>query len=69
MNLFICPEDGAFLSRVRFRKDPVNGSWTANKLVYEADGDMQDFYKAKSAQSRRRGRGHSSRKNRPASKQ
>ena len=69
MNLFTCPEDGAFLSRVRFRKDPVNGSWTANKLVYEADGDMQDFYKAKSAQSRRRGRGHSSRKNRPASKQ
>ncbi len=69
MNLFICPEDGAFLSRVRFRKDPVNGSWTANKLVYQADGDMQDFYKAKSAQSRRRGRGHSSRKNRPASKQ
>ena len=69
MNLFTCPEDGAFLSRVRFRKDPVNGSWTANKLIYEADGEMQDFYKSKSAQSRRRGRGHSSRKNRPASKQ
>ncbi|MBQ6274586.1 MAG: exonuclease domain-containing protein [Oscillospiraceae bacterium] len=69
MNLFACPEDGSFLSRVRFRKDPVNGSWTANKLIYEADGEMQDFYKAKSAQSRRRGRGHSSRKNRPASKQ
>ena len=69
MNLFLCPEDGSFLSRVRFRKDLVNGSWTANKLVYQADGEMQDFYKAKSAQSRRRGRGHSSRKNRPANKQ
>ena len=69
MNLFTCPKDGAFLSRVRFRKDPVNGSWIASRLVYEADSDMQDFYKSKAAQSRRRGRGHSSRKNRPASKQ
>ena len=69
MNLFTCEDDGAFLSRVRFRKDSVNGSWTANKLVYKADSDMQDFYKSKSAQSRRRGRGHSARKNRPASKQ
>ena len=69
MNLFSCSEDGAFLSRVRFRKDPVNGSWAANKLIYAADGEMQDFYKSKSVQSRRRGRGHSSRKNRPATKQ
>ncbi len=69
MNLFSCEEHGAFLARVRFRKDPVNGSWTANKLVYQADQDMQDFYKSKSAQSRRRGRGHTTRKNRPANKQ
>ena len=69
MNLFSCPEHGAFLARVRFRKDPVNGTWTANRLLYEADEELQDFYKSKSTQSRRRGRSHSSRKNRAANKQ
>ena len=69
MNIYSCPEHGTYLVRARFRKDQDQNTWVANKLVYEADGDMQDFYKAKSAQSRRRGRGHSTRKNRPASKQ
>jgi DNA polymerase III epsilon subunit-like protein len=65
MNMFSCPEDGAFLVRVKFRK-AEDGTWCANRLVYEADEGLSDFYKAKAAQSRRRGRGHSSRKNRPA---
>ena len=65
MNLFNCPEHGTFLARVKFHKNDDN-SWTANKLVYRADEAMLDFYKAKSAQVRRRGRGHSTRKNRPA---
>ena len=69
MNLFSCPEHGSFLVRARFRKDQDHNSWVANKLVYEADGEMQEFYKTKATQARRRGRGHSSRKNRPASKQ
>ena len=34
--------------------------------VYQADEAMCDFYKTKSAQARRRGRGHTARKNRPA---
>ena len=69
MNLFSCPEHGSFLVRARFRKDQDHNSWVANKLVYEADGEMQEFYKTKATQARRRGRGHASRKNRPASKQ
>ncbi len=66
MNLFRCPEHGLFLVRARFRKDKDSNTWTANKLVYEADEAMQDFYKTKATQSRRRARGHSHRKNRPA---
>ena len=69
MNLFPCEEHGQFLVRVRFRRNADDNSWCANKLVYEADSGMQEYYKNKSTQSRRRGRGHSSRKNRPASKQ
>ena len=66
MNLFTCPEHGSFLVRVRFRRDPDSNIWVANRLVYEADEEMQAFYKAKSTQSRRRGRRHTSRKSRPA---
>ncbi len=66
MNLFTCPEHGSFLVRARFRKDLDSNRWVANRLIYEADEEMRDFYRAKAAQSRRRGRGHSGRKNRPA---
>ena len=66
MNIFTCPEHGQYLVRARFRKNTDMNSWTANKLVYEADEAMQDFYKIKSTQSRRRARGHSKKKNRPA---
>ena len=68
MNIFTCETDGPYLARVKFRKNTDDNSWAANKLVYEADSAMQEFYKTKSTQARRRGRGHSSRKNRPASK-
>ena len=69
MNIFSCPEHGAFLVRAKFRKCKEDNSWIANKLVYEADDAMQDFYKTKVTQARRRGRGHTRRKNRPANKQ
>ena len=69
MNIYTCPEHGAFLVRAKFRKNTEDNTWSANKLVYEADEDMQGFYKTKAAQARRRSRGHSHRKNRPASKQ
>ena len=66
MNIFTCEEHGPFLVRARFRKNTDTNTWVANKLVYEADEAMQDFYKTKATQSRRRGRGHFSKKNRPA---
>jgi len=66
MNVYVCPEHGSFLVRAKFRKVLEDNTWLANKLVYEADENMLSFYKTKSAQARRRGRGHSSRKNKPA---
>ena len=65
MNVFSCAEHGVFLVRVKFRKCDDN-TWVANKLAYRADEEMLDFYKAKAVQARRRSRGHSQRKNRPA---
>lgn len=65
MNIYTCEEHGPFLVRGKFRKQ-LNNSWSVNKLVYEATADTIDFYKAKANQVRRRGRGHSVRKNRPA---
>jgi inhibitor of KinA sporulation pathway (predicted exonuclease) len=69
MNIYTCPEHGSYLVRAKFRKSSEDNTWTANKLVYAADDSMQDFYKTKATQARRRGRGHTHRKNRPASKQ
>ena len=66
MNLFNCPEHGDYLSRIRLKKDVDNELWTAHRLVYEADEEMQNFYRSKLSQARRRGRSHSPRKNRPA---
>ena len=66
MNIFSCEDDGAFLVRVKFRKQPEDNSWTANKLVYKAEDEAIDFYRAKAAQSRRRGRGHTKKKKSPA---
>ena len=58
MNLFSCEDHGSFLSRVRFRKDRDTETWAVNRLLYEADEEMRNFYKSKSNQTRRRGRGH-----------
>ena len=68
MNVSSCPDCGSFLVRLKFRKQEDN-TWSANRLIYEADEGMLDFYRSKAALSRRRGRGHSSKKNRPANKQ
>jgi len=66
MNLYTCPNDKSnYLVRLKFHKSD-NSNWSANRLIYEAEPSMVDFYKNKSTQSRRRGRSHSSKKNRPA---
>ncbi|MCR5664821.1 MAG: exonuclease domain-containing protein [Oscillospiraceae bacterium] len=64
MNLFSCEGHGDYLVRARFRKYADSETWTVNKLVYEADDDLKEFYKTKSMQVRRRGRGHAARKKR-----
>ena len=66
MNLFSCEEHGAFLTRIRLKKDADTELWTANRLIYEADEEMQEFYRTKVSQARRRGRGRNQRKKRPA---
>lgn len=65
MDIFTCPDCGSYLVRIKFRKQDDN-TWTANRLVYEADSAMIDFYRNKAALSRRRGRGHSKKKKNPA---
>lgn len=57
MNLCDCPEHGRFLIRLKFRKDE-DESWSVNRIVYEADEEMEKLYRDKSTQSRRRSRGH-----------
>ena len=54
MNLADCPDDGKYLLRLRFRRGS-NGQYTVNRLIYEADEAMQNYYAAKAAQPRRRG--------------
>lgn len=68
MNIYSCPDCGSYLLRLKFRKLEDN-TWAANRLVYKADADTLDFYRSKAALSRRRGRGHATKKNRPANKQ
>lgn len=57
MNLCECAEHGRFLVRLKFRKDE-DDSWSVNRIVYQADEDMEKLYRDKSTQSRRRSRGH-----------
>jgi len=66
MNIYTCEADGTFLVRAKFRKNIDDNYWYTNKLVYKAETEDVDFYKAKSVQVKRRARNHSSRKNRPA---
>ena len=61
MNLYTCREHGSFLVRVRFRKETESGELYANRLVYACDEEMGAFYREKSTQARRRGRGRRTR--------
>ena len=62
MNMYSCKGHGSFLVRVRFKKNELETTLTANRLIYEADDELKEFYKEKTAQARRRGRGHFFRK-------
>ena len=55
MNLAECPEDGKLLLRIRFKRQN-DGTYSAACLAYNADDHMQEYYAAKAAQPRSRGR-------------
>ena len=56
MTLGSCQEHGKFLIRLKFRKTETE-TWAVNRIVYRADESMEKYYRDKSTQSRRRGRG------------
>lgn len=53
MSIASCREHGKYLVRLKFRL-AEDGTWTANRIVYAADGKMEAFYKSKAARNRRR---------------
>ncbi len=55
MSLAKCPEHGAYLCRIRLKQEDV-GCWVANRLLYEADGEMEANFLARQAKPRRRRR-------------
>ncbi len=63
MNIFSCAEHGSFLVRAKFRKNKEDNLWLANRLIYEADEEIQSYYKNKAAQSKRRSRSRSRKRN------
>ena len=61
MALAKCPEDGAFLVRLKLRKNEL-GLWSASRLIYRADEELEHFYHEKSKSVRRRSRSRGRRK-------
>ena len=61
MNLAECHADGKLLLRIRFKHQP-DGTYSAACLAYNADEAMQEYYAAKAAQPRSRGRRRRKRK-------
>lgn len=55
MTLASCPEHGNYLVRVKL-KFTEEETWSVNRILYEADQGMLDFYKSKSNQRRKRTR-------------
>lgn len=60
MCLAECPQDGKLLLRIKFKH--TEDGYSAGRLAYRADEDMQSFYAAKSAQPRSRSRNRRRRK-------
>lgn len=53
MNLGACPEHGSFLIRVKLKYTDEE-VWNVNRILYRADGDMEEYYRKKSVQRRKR---------------
>lgn len=63
MALAKCHEHGSYLIRLKLRKDPL-GLWSASRLIYRADDELEHYYheKAKTVRRRSRKRNHSRKK-------
>ena len=55
MTLAKCEEHGDYLARVKL-KFTEDETWSVNRILYEADDEMLDFYRTKSTQRRKRTR-------------
>ncbi len=55
MSLAQCPDHGAYLCRIRLRQ-AEDGSWYANRLLYQADEEMVANFNAHQSRPRRRRR-------------
>lgn len=52
MALAKCSEHGAFLVRLKLRRDELN-TWTASRLIYKADDELEHYYQEKATSPRR----------------
>ena len=57
MALAGCPEHGTFLIRLKLRQDALGG-WSASRLLYRADDELEHYYQEKASSRRRRSRKH-----------
>ena len=55
MTIAVCPEHGNYLARVKLHLTEEE-TWSANRILYEADDGMLEFYKSKSVRCRKRSR-------------
>jgi len=55
MTIASCPEHGSYLIRVKLRL-AEDETWSANRILYEADESMIEYYDTKAAQCRKRSR-------------
>ena len=55
MAMATCDEHGSYLCRIRLRHGE-DGSWTANRLLYQADEDMVKSFQERQSHPRRRRR-------------
>ena len=65
MALSKCADHGSFLVRLKLRKNEL-GLWSASRLIYRADDELERYYKEKASSTRRRR--HRSRHSRNAKK-
>ena len=56
MCMYTCSEHGSFLARLKFKKSFDGNLWSATRLLYRVDDEMEKYYRVKAANPRRRNR-------------